>query len=259
MGNLNTNQAGYVDLGQSTAATNHSPPGFEYTIHNGSGSARPEIVGIFNPNRNATGNATANSDGALSQQASVFGRFSRTKATPVHLWKVTFSGENRKMSETDVSTNEFIYQVTVNKKMQGLSDADILSQIGFLLTHSASIWYLASQHRFTSWSSFVDELRKTFLSPYHAVDAMDEISRRVQGQSESARAYFYQMTLMFRALPFHVDESAQTHVIVRNLLPELQANVGPWRPTSLAQLEAILVAIRPRTPQPLHRENQTAN
>src|ERR1700712_2572484 len=118
------------------------------------------------------------------RNASVFGQFSRAKATPVHLWGFKFSGENKKMSDIDVGANEFIFRVEGNKRMQGLSDADILSQIGLLLTHSASTWYWASQHLFTSWNSFVNALRRTFLSTYHMVDAMADISSRVQGKNE---------------------------------------------------------------------------
>lgn len=243
-------RSGPVESGQSVTASSQFPPGFEYTLNNTVPVYnQPNIFGMFSPNQPTVTNTPTISDGIVGRNASVFGQFSRTKAIPVHLWKVTFSGEGRKMSDTDVSTNEFIYRVTVNKRMQGLSDADILSQIGFLLTHSASVWYLASQHRFTSWVSFIEAMRSTFLSPYHAIDAMDEISRRVQGKSETAKSYLYQMMLMFRALPFRVDEGAQTHIIVRNLLPEVQASVGPWRPTSLSQLEAILGAMQPRTVQ----------
>lgn len=131
--------------------------------------------------------------------------------------------------------------------MQGLSDADILSQVGLLLTHSASTWYWASQHLFTSWQSFVDALRRTFLSSYHMIDALAELSGRVQGKNESALAYLYQMLLKFRTLPQQIEERVQTHIIVRNLLPEIQANVGPWGPTTISELERILASMQPRT------------
>lgn len=215
--------------------------------------AHGNVFGILSPNRNTV---AANNDTNWGRNASEFGHFARTKAVPVHTWKVTFSGENRKMSDTDVGANEFIYRVNVNKRMQGLSDADILSQVGFLLTHSASTWYLACQHMFTSWQSFVEAMRRTFLSAYHMIDAMDEISRRTQGKTESARAFLYHMVMLFRALPCGVEEHIQTHIIVRNLLPEIQANVGPWGPTTIAELERILGSMQPRSLQQTVVENK---
>lgn len=212
-----------------------------------------DVFGILGPNQN-----TAMTTGELQwgRNASEFGQFARTKAVPVHTWKVSFGGENKKMSDTDVGANDFIYRVNVNKRMQGLSDADILSQIGFLLTHSASTWYLACQHMFTSWQTFVDAMRRTFLSSYHMIDAMDEISRRTQGKSESARSYLYHMVMLFKSLPYGVAEHVQTHIIIRNLLPEIQANVGPWGPTTIAELERILASMQPRNFQPVTVESR---
>lgn len=211
------------------------------------------IFGILSPNRNTT---TSTIDGQWGRNASVFGQFSRTKAVPVHTWGFTFSGEPKKKTDSDVGVNEFIYRVNVNKRMQGLSDADILSQIGFLLTHGASTWYLACQHMFTSWQTFIDAMRRTFLSSYHMIDAMDEISRRVQGKNESARSFLYHMVMLFRTLPYGVEEHIQTHIIIRNLLPEVQVSVGPWRPNTIAGLEEILAAMQPRSFHPIEVEKK---
>lgn len=86
--------------------------------------------------------------------------------------------------------------------MQGLSDPDILSQIGFLLTNSASTWYLAFEHMFKNKQSFVGAMRRNFLSSYHMIDEMDEISHRTQAKNESARSYLYHMVMLLSTLPF---------------------------------------------------------
>lgn len=205
------------------------------------------IFGMLTPGPPMVQNrVNVNNDIPYGRNSSVFGHFNRTKATPVHQWGFKFSGEDKRVSDQDVGANEFIFRVDGNKRMQGLSDADILSQIGMLLTHRASTWYWASQHLFTSWQSFVDALRRTFLSTYHMIDSLDEISRRTQGKTESALTFLYEMLLKFRTLPQQVEERVQAHIIVRNLLPEIQANVGPWGPVTIADLERILSSMQPR-------------
>lgn len=164
----------------------------------------------------------------------------RLKPLPVHLWKISFSGEEKPSESTDLKVNEFLYQVEVNKRAQRISDEEMLGQVSSLLNGTARTWYYAYFNSFTSWPSFVRSLRVRFLSPYHEQDALDEISRRVQKKNESALAYLNHMVMLFQTVAHGMDEGRMVHIIRRNLRPEIQTQVGPWEPRTLAHLERIL-------------------
>lgn len=171
----------------------------------------------------------------------------RLKGVPVHKWNISFSGEDKLASNTDLRANEFLYQIECGKVRQRISDEEMLGQVGWLLTGAARTWYYAYFKTFTDWPTFVEKLRRRFLSPYHHQDALDEISRRVQRPGESNMAYLNHMVMLFQTLSNPVEEGRMVHVIRRNMLPEVQRHVGPWAPRTLADLEQILSTMQVST------------
>lgn len=137
----------------------------------------------------------------------------RLKPLPVHLWKISFSGDDKPKEVTDLRVNEFLYQVEINKRAQRISDDEMLGQVSTLLNGTARIWYYAYFHSFTSWQAFVDAVRRRFLSPYHEQDAIDEISRRVQKRGEPALAYLNHMVVLFQTVAHGMDEGRLVHII----------------------------------------------
>lgn len=89
--------------------------------------------------------------------------------------------------------------------------------------------------------------RRRFLSPYHQKDALDEISRRVQKEDESALVYLNHMVMLFQTVSHSVEEDRMVHIIRRNLRPEIQSLVGPWEPRTLEALEKILSLLQTST------------
>lgn len=102
----------------------------------------------------------------------------RQKGVPVHKWNINFSGEEKLSSNTDLRVNEFLYQIECGKSRQHISDDEMLGQIGWLLTGAARTWYYAYFKTFRDWPTFVERMRRRFLSPYHEQDTLDTISRR---------------------------------------------------------------------------------
>lgn len=164
----------------------------------------------------------------------------RLEAVPVFHWKISFSGDETKKDTTDLNINEFLYQVDIHKQSLHISDDEMLGQVVWLLSGTARTWYYAYFRNFSNWSTFIDLLRKRFLSPYYEQDALDEISKRVQKKNEAPLAYLNHMVMLFQTLPNVVEEGRMVHIIQRNLRPEFQPHVGPWEPKTLAQLERIL-------------------
>lgn len=184
-------------------------------------------------------------------------QYPRSRMLPIHDWKINFSGEDKLVSPIDLRINEFLYQIEVNKHARRISDEEMLGQISSLLTGTARTWYYAYYRTFQSWSHFVESMRRRFLSRFHELDALDEISQRKQGKIEPVMAYLNHMVMLFQTISQNVDEEYMVHVIQRNLLPDIQRAIGPWEPQSLAELERVLTASLPSrvhsTPEPERR------
>lgn len=125
----------------------------------------------------------------------------RSRIQPIHDWKLNFSGEEKLVSPTDliVRINEFLYQIEINKHARRISDEEMLGRISSLLTGSARTWYYAYYRSFRDWEHFVEAMRKRFLSQYHELDALDEISQRKQGKTEPVMTYL-KMVMLFQTV-----------------------------------------------------------
>lgn len=173
---------------------------------------------------------------------------SRQKTVPIHRWHIRFSGEDKRVSNKDLKLNEFLYLLQVQKTAMKISDADLLSQIHYLLTDSAQTWYFSCYDQFHDWDNFVGRIRERFLSPDHAVEAWQEIATRNQLKTETARTYLNKMVMAFRSLPMATDEPTQVAIIRRGLLPETRNIIGPWNVHTIGEMEAILARIQPTKP-----------
>lgn len=151
----------------------------------------------------------------------------RLKTVPVHLWKISFSGDRNSREPTDLRVNEFLYQVEINKRAQRITDEEMLGQVVWLLNGPARTWYYAYFRNFTSWNVFITLIRRRFLPPYYEQDAIDEISKRVQKKGEDPLAYMNHMVMLFQTVPGIVEEARLVRIIRRNLDRETQKHVGP--------------------------------
>lgn len=164
----------------------------------------------------------------------------RSKTIPIYNWDVKFSGEVSLVSPQDMPIDEFLYLIKVKKDAQRISDEDLLWQISSLLTHSAYTWYYAYYNTFTNWQSFVEAIRRRFVSNFHYQDTLDMISSRPQRDDEPTMAYMNRMVLLFRSVLLDFKETLMIHLIIRNMRPEVQTRIKVWGPRTLFELEGII-------------------
>lgn len=164
----------------------------------------------------------------------------RIKPIPIHRWKISFSGEEKKVSPSDLSAYEFVFQLNVQKQVQCIRDGEMLSHVSQLLTHSAKTWYFANYGRFLTWNDFVNALHLRFRPNYSLIDAIGELSNRRQKKTETPIAFLNHMIMAIRTLPVNFTDQQQVDLIQRNLLPEVQLAVAPWQPRSVGHLEHLL-------------------
>lgn len=209
---------------------------------------RPEVGRVQHPILAAQQNRSPRTPAPTAENAAqvvVQSPYPRSRMLPIHDWKLNFSGEDKLVSPIDLRINEFLYQIEINKHARRISDEEMLGQISSLLTGTARTWYYAYYRTFQSWGHFVESMRRRFLSRFHELDSLDEISQRKQGKTEPVMAYLNHMVMLFQTISQNVDEEYMVHVIQRNLQPDVQRTIGPWEPQSLAELERVLTASLP--------------
>lgn len=105
-----------------------------------------------------------------------------------------------------------------------------------IFSDKALVWYRANRKNFTNWSELVQGLRDEFLPVDYDEQLMSEIKKRTQGQNESIGIYLSVMSNLFARFTTKISEVKQLRIIMRNILPFYQSQLGLVEITSIAQL-----------------------
>lgn len=143
------------------------------------------------------------------------------KPTPVVKWNLKFSGDARSMSLSAFleRVDELVIARSVN--LQQLFDEAI-----DLFTGRALIWFRANRAKASSWPALVALLNKEFRPIDYDERLIDEIKRRTQGVGETVSIYVSIMLTMFARLLEPLDDHKKLRIILRNLTPEYQSQLG---------------------------------
>lgn len=95
------------------------------------------------------------------------------------------------------------------------------------------------RHEIRNWEGLVKEMREEFQPPDYDLKLFEEIKHRTQGRDESIGIYLASMTGLFRRMSCPVSEKVQLKVILRNISPYYQTQLGLVDITSLAQLRTL--------------------
>lgn len=153
------------------------------------------------------------------------------KPVPVSSWGLKFSGNPK-----DMSVNAFIERVNELKVARNSNDRLLFASAIDLFTGNAAIWYRANKDTYNNWSDLMVGLRSEFLLPEYDEHLFEEIKHRTQGPNESIGIYVSVMKNLFGRLCTSVPESTRLKILVRNLAPFYQTQLGLVEITSIAQL-----------------------
>lgn len=153
------------------------------------------------------------------------------KSVPVSSWGVKFSG-----SPKELSLSAFLERVNELKVARHSSNEMLFQSAVDLFTGNALIWYRANRSSFTCWSDLVAGLRLDFQTPSYDDSLFSEIRQRTQGRDESMGLYVSIMSNLFSRLSVRVSEAARLKIILKNIHPFYQSQLGLVDITSLEQL-----------------------
>lgn len=204
-------------------------------------SSDEEIVGIP---------AAANSSFRLPMEAG------HLKCVPVSKWNIRkFSGDSSK-----VSLNAFLEDIEELRISRNVTKEQLLHSAADLFIGKALIWYRSIRSKVSSWSQLVCELRLQFQPSNYNDRLFEEIKHRTQGSSENIGMYIAVMSNMFNRLTVPVGEKTRLAILMKNISPFYQSQLGLVSIESVDQLlelgrklEARKETIETFTPPPRNR------
>ncbi len=105
--------------------------------------------------------------------------------------------------------------------IQHLSNAEILSVLPSVLTHTAKDWWIAEKTRVKSWTQFKTVFLQSFLPEDHEVEAESRIRERKQAVDENIGSFVYQYSALCLRLKPAMTEREIFQAILRNCNPRI--------------------------------------
>jgi hypothetical protein len=146
---------------------------------------------------------------------------SRSHVVPVHKWNLKFSGEDPRLS-----LSSFLIRVEELRIARHATEEDLYNSAIDLFEGRALTWYRSIRRQASDWKSLVGLLRKQFQPPDYNDKLFDEIRRRTQGADESIAMFVAVMDNLFDRATVRVPEATRLKLIVNNLAPFYQNQLG---------------------------------
>lgn len=169
----------------------------------------------------------------VSRRDFPFDRLNR-KYVPVHQWRLAYSGDGQ-----GIHLYDFLSELRMLQRAEGVSDAELLSSVVHLLTGRARLWYRSWFDTFHNWDGFVAAMKTEFLPPKYDYKLLSTISNRKQKQSETFAEYVSLMLSLFRHLSIAVEERHKLGIIEENMLPKYATATSVIEINSLEQLSNV--------------------
>lgn len=156
------------------------------------------------------------------------------KSIPVSKWNLTYSGNNQ-----IISLSAFLERVDEMRIARNVSYEVLFISALDLFTDKALIWYRANRKSFRNWKELVDGLREEFLPVNYDDQLLEEVKRRTQGKDETIGLYLSVMSNLFTRFTVKLTKAQELKILLRNILPFYQSQLGLVEITSVAQLQKL--------------------
>lgn len=163
------------------------------------------------------------------------------RSIPVSKWNLTFSGERR-----DMSVNAFLERVEELRIARNVSKETLFDSGIDLFTGKALHWYRYVRKTEATWGGLVRRLREEFQPHNYTEKLFEEIKKRTQGPEESVGIYLAVMSAMFDRLECPVSQETQLKIIMRNLSPFYQTQLGLVEVKTISELKTLCKRLEER-------------
>lgn len=143
------------------------------------------------------------------------------KSMPVSKWNVHFAGDAK-----GLSLSGFIERIDELMVARNVDSSQVFAQACDLFTGKALIWYRANRSLVGSWKELIELLRQEFQPIDYDERLLEEIKRRTQGADETMGIYLAVMKTLFDRMSEKMSEQRQLRIILRNISPFYQTQLG---------------------------------
>jgi hypothetical protein len=119
-----------------------------------------------------------------------------------------------------------------------IPDANKLDLVSYTLRGEALQWYRNSKSTFTSWSTFVSELKKTFVSVYHDELAFKKLESYIQTENQSICNFYTEVIKLCNDADPNMSESTKLKNLLNKTKPTIQFEVRRKKPTTTKEFFA---------------------
>lgn len=107
-----------------------------------------------------------------------------------------------------------------------MDEVELFAAAVDLFEGRALIWYRAIRAEVNSWQELVSKIREQFQPTDYNQKLLEEIKKRTQGNDETIGIYLSVMRALFGRMTCAVEEGSQLKIILRNLTPFYQTQLG---------------------------------
>jgi hypothetical protein len=126
--------------------------------------------------------------------------------------------------------NKWLFNITNELNILKLADRQKLYTIQTLLVDDARQWYINNLSTIIDWSTFVEQIQKTFSSTMHQKLALRQVGSRLQSLDETVLHYYNDMMSLFRTIGVNMDDQLKVAYLKAGLKVSLQKEVSRKNP-----------------------------
>lgn len=156
------------------------------------------------------------------------------RKVPVNQWRIQFSGV-----EPNNNVHEFLAQIKLLQRAEGVSDQELLYAIVHLLDGRARQWHFNIYDKVGTWEQFVNAFKNEFLPTNHDYLLLSTIESRLQMKSETIGTYIIEMQSLFKRLSIPLQEAHKVYIVQKNLLRRYALSVAPLGIETLEELSKV--------------------
>jgi len=116
-----------------------------------------------------------------------------------------------------------------------IPESSRLDLIAYLLRGDALQWYKTNQELFTSWTVFIQELKRAFTSSFYAEIAFKRLESYHQGENQSIRNFFNEVLKLCKETDSTMSEATKLKTLLSKTKPSIQLEVRKKKPISTAE------------------------
>jgi hypothetical protein len=165
---------------------------------------------------------------------------SNVKSVPVYKWGLKFSGQG------DSSVNAFLQRVDELMTARHVDQNEVFLSALDLFEGNALKWYRNNRTSVSNWEELKRGLRSEFQPLNYNEKLFGEIRRRTQGHDEGVGIYLDNMKGLLSRLTCPVSEAAELKIIMDNVLPFYQSQLGLEEVESTSHLRKLCKQLEAR-------------